>query len=151
MYIACRLDLLFGATIGEHTRHFIEFFQCLITQIESEDRVVDYAKRVRDHGLQSRPADAARAIDMICDDLTRLEENTTCKLLCNEHFDSNGPVSVDSNLEREMLYNIEHTIHHLAIIKIGLATVTPQIELPPHFGVAPSTIKSPESICLIQV
>lgn len=39
------------------------------------------------------------------------------------------------------MYNIEHTIHHLALIKVGLKLVYPDLDLPNHFGVAPSTIK----------
>ncbi|MDX1476670.1 MAG: hypothetical protein R3301_03155 [Saprospiraceae bacterium] len=54
---------------------------------------------------------------------------------------------MDSSLERELIYNIEHTIHHLAIIKIGLAIIAPDIPLPAHFGVAPSTVKYKQGIC----
>lgn len=50
-------------------------------------------------------------------------------------------ILIPTSLERELMYNIEHTIHHLALIKVGLKLVYPDLDLPNHFGVAPSTIK----------
>ena len=38
------------------------------------------------------------------------------------------------------MYNLEHAIHHHALIKVGLKIMT-KIELPESFGVAPSTIQ----------
>ena len=141
------LEILFGATIGQHTRHFIEFFQCLVSQIGEPARIIDYATRKRDASIQSDPPAALKAIEEIKAALDSFDTDLPCKLRCTEHFSSDKPVEVESNLSRELLYNIEHTIHHLAIIKIGLATVAPAIELPEHFGVAPSTVQHNQNIC----
>ena len=54
---------------------------------------------------------------------------------------SNDPIRVASNFERELVYNIEHAIHHMALIKIGIKEVAPQLQLPEGFGVANSTIR----------
>ena len=141
------LDLLFGATLGQHTRHFLEFYQCLVQQVSSGDGVIDYAKRVRDLRLESEPQFALSAIRELQGSLEGLDTNSTCQLACSEHFEGSTSRTVETNLERELLYNIEHTIHHLAIIKIGLAAVAPQIDLPEHFGVAPSTIQHRSGAC----
>ena len=47
----------------------------------------------------------------------------------------------DSSLEREVVHNIEHVIHHLAIIKIALLAYHDEITVPQAFGVAPSTLR----------
>jgi len=138
------LDLLFGASVGQHTRHFIEFYSCLLTQIDSTPRVVNYSKRERDLAIETDASVAKRQIAVIAQKLRSLSDNHVCSLECDDHV---GETPVNSNLERELLYNIEHTIHHLAIIKIGLAAVAPAIELPEHFGVAPSTIRHKQKIC----
>lgn len=138
------LDLLFGASIGQHTRHFIEFYRCLLSQVGKDPRIVNYSKRKRDHTIESEPSVAKQHISEISEQLFCLSENHKCLLECDDHA---GETPVESNLERELLYNIEHTIHHLAIIKIGLAAVAPQIDLPEHFGVAPSTIRHKQNIC----
>jgi len=143
---AMPLDLLFGASIGQHTRHFIEFYQCLLDQISMAQPQVNYSKRLREPAIEENPEFALKTIEDLVSKIRDLNENITCELKCSEHFEG-GEVSVSSNLERELLSNIEHTIHHLAIIKIGIAAVAPGIYLPEHFGVAPSTLRYRVGIC----
>ena len=135
---ATPLDLLFGASIGQHTRHFVEFYQCLIDQNEKGE--INYSKRLRDPQLEEDPRFAIRAIVRICTQLNDLDSKAVVELHCDEHFKGEA-TTVSSNVGRELVYNIEHTIHHLAIIKIGLAAVAPNINIPEQFGVAPSTIQ----------
>jgi len=140
------LDLLFGASIGQHTRHFIEFYRCLLVQIDQPGGVVNYSKRERDLSIETDPQVAQQHIAEIASKLAAITANRPCVLECDDHIEG-ASNTVTSNLERELLYNIEHTIHHLAIIKIGLAAVAPSIKIPEHFGVAPSTIKHKQNIC----
>ena len=140
------LDLLFGATIGEHTRHFIEFYQCLMDQVDGPDPVVDYSLRLRDKRIEEQPEFAAALVLRLADSIADLDTGLDCQLRCSEHLHGEE-VSVRSNVNRELLYNIEHTIHHLAIIKIGLAAIAPQLDLPSHFGVAPSTMAHKQGLC----
>ena len=56
-------------------------------------------------------------------------------------YDMNGNSErLDSNYDREVMYNLEHTIHHKALIKVGINELT-QMILPSSFGVAPSTLQ----------
>jgi hypothetical protein len=50
------------------------------------------------------------------------------------------PIIISTNYFREVAYNIEHTIHHMALIRVGINETT-NILLPENFGVASSTIK----------
>jgi hypothetical protein len=52
-------------------------------------------------------------------------------------------VSIPTNYYREVAYNLEHTIHHMALIRVGVNEVS-SIVLPDQFGVAYSTIKYKE-------
>ena len=140
-------DILSQASIGQHTRHFIEFYQCLLEQIVETDPLIDYAARKRDHRLELDPGFASAAVSSLVEQLRSLEADIPCRLECSEHMDDNRHYSVPSSLERELIYNIEHTIHHLAIIKIGIRTLSPGFELPGHFGVAPSTIRYKSESC----
>ncbi len=132
------LELLSGASIGQHTRHLVEFYQCLVDQADSQS--INYAQRLRDPMIEQDPKFALEVIRRLSIQVGNMSPDTPISLICSEHFDE-GPVQVQSNLGRELLYNIEHTIHHLAIIKIGLAAIAPNVELPEHFGVSPSTIQ----------
>jgi hypothetical protein len=144
---AMPLDLLFGASIGQHTRHFVEFYQCLLDQTSDQGATVNYALRARDLRIEEDPEFAAAQVLRLCDRLQQIQSNQVCTLVCDEHVETPSGITVDSNLEREMIYNIEHTIHHLAIIKIGLHAIAPQINLPQHFGIAPSTIQHKQKQC----
>lgn len=140
------LELLSGSTIGQHTRHIIEFYNCLLEQQEGNATpVINYAMRRRDYDIESQPDHALRCVDNICQRLRDLDAEKNCLLDCTEHGQDN--LLVTSTIGRELIYNIEHTIHHLAIVKIALKATAPSIDLPEHFGVAPSTIRHRQELC----
>ncbi len=140
------LEILSGSTIGQHTRHIIEFYNCLIEQYSDEGiQEINYAKRRRDFLIESAPDHALQNVNHICERLTDLDPDKKCLLDCTEHGPEN--LMVPSTIGRELIYNIEHTIHHLAIVKIALKATTPSIVLPDHFGVAPSTIRHRQESC----
>ncbi|MGB3079955.1 MAG: hypothetical protein WBB31_12800 [Saprospiraceae bacterium] len=140
------LELLSGSTIGQHTRHIIEFYTCLLEQSAGQtDPVINYAQRRRDHQIESQPDHAIGLVNILCTRLNDLVADQNCFLDCTEHGQEN--LLVSSTIGRELVYNIEHTIHHLAIVKIALKATHPKIALPEHFGVAPSTIRHRQEAC----
>ena len=127
------IELLSNSTIGQHTRHFIEFYQCLLNQTTNRD--INYCLRKRDIRIEENTNIAIDAIDTILEKITALD-------LQKEVFTHTAKVdgtSLKSTVGRELYYNIEHTIHHLALIKVALKITNPDLVLPENFGVAPST------------
>lgn len=122
-----------GATIGQHTRHVIELFQCLLTGYVSGE--VKYDKRNRDKEIEENLSFAIYQIQLIQKQLAKPDK----KLFIEYEFNENI-VRIESNYFREVMYNLEHIIHHQALIKVGLNMLS-TFELPNSFGVAPSTIK----------
>ncbi|MEM9984986.1 MAG: hypothetical protein AAF804_07800, partial [Bacteroidota bacterium] len=55
-----KLDVFSGSSIGQHTRHLVEFFQCLLVQAETG--IIDYDARERNHRIETDPDYAAKAI-----------------------------------------------------------------------------------------
>ena len=129
------ISLLSNSTIGQHTRHFIEFYQCLLKQVKTG--IINYDLRARDKQIEVNPTFALGIVDEIINELSKLNINQT--LILQTDFDQYA--KVNTNLAREILYNLEHCIHHLAIIKIGLKIIKPGFQLPENFGVAASTVK----------
>ncbi|HSK12786.1 MAG TPA: DinB family protein [Phnomibacter sp.] len=128
------LPLLSGATIGEHTRHIIEFFQCLHLGLAGQR--VDYDSRRRDHRIETDKDFAMQQFFATIEAFTPHARELTL------HFEpdhKSGRVDVPSNYYRELVYNIEHAIHHMAMIKIGLRSL--DIDVDHNFGVASSTIQ----------
>jgi hypothetical protein len=120
----------------------LEFFLCF--EKGFHEGVVDYDKRAHDKEIERNKITAHVAIDSVITFITGLQSNKTLKLRLNYDIDNDEPITVDTNVFRELIYNIEHAIHHMAIIKIGLNEIAPYIELPGNFGVAASTIRHNE-------
>ena len=140
------LEVLSGATIGQHTRHIIEFFQCLLQQSADDAMpVINYAMRKRDYLIESAPDHALNAVNALCERLGDIQIEKQCLLDSTEHGEDS--ILVPSTIARELIYTIEHAIHHLAIVKIALKIINPQLSLPQHFGVAPSTIRYRQESC----
>lgn len=139
------LEILSSSTIGQHTRHIIEFYSCLIDQGTKENGVINYSARRRDYLIESRPDHANHTLTMLFKKLSGLDLLKTCLLDCSEHGQEG--LVVQSTIGRELIYNIEHTVHHLAIIKIALKAVFPEFTFPQHFGVAPSTLRHRLEAC----
>jgi hypothetical protein len=132
------LDLYSGSSLGQHTRHWIEFFQCLIDQSIS-DGVLCYDKRKRDLTLECIPEKAVEtlhAMEQVLDELPALDQ-----IMLTSEMSDGTKVEFPTSMYREMWFVIEHAVHHLALIKIGLKTLYPDWQLPEHFGVATSTIQ----------
>ncbi|MEL6636258.1 MAG: DinB family protein [Bacteroidota bacterium] len=125
-----------GSSVGQHTRHFIEFYQCLLAQ--APQRRINYCLRQRDYGIETDPQRAISAIEALLPQLVDLHPETEL-LLDTDERTCEAPIR--STVGRELYYNVEHTIHHLALIRVGLFVLRPDLKLPEDFGVAPSTIR----------
>ena len=136
------LQLYSGTTIGQHIRHTIEFFQCLIEQCNTG--VIDYDARQHNLDIETNINTALKAVKAIDVELNKLDLSANLNLEVSYDVNSNSKTVIASNVERELVYTIEHAIHHLALVKIGLIFLKPDIELPVDFGVAPSTLKYKE-------
>jgi uncharacterized damage-inducible protein DinB len=130
------IPLLGNSTIGQHIRHILEFY------IELDNGypigLIDYNGRKRDHDLQTYRESAIHKIQQISN-LIKLENKV---LNVTVDFDSEEGITqqLPSNYFRELMYNIEHTVHHMALIRVGISLCS-SILLPEDFGLAASTIK----------
>ena len=127
---------LFSNTIGQHVRHIIELFQCL--ELGYEDAVVNYEKRNRDKRIEADKNFARKLLGEIYQNLDKSDKS----LILEASYDdlNSTPIRIHTNYFREIAYNLEHTIHHMALIRVGLAEAT-NLQLPENFGVASSTVK----------
>lgn len=126
-------SMLSNSTIGQHTRHVIELYQCLL--VGYKVGIVSYDKRERKLKTETDLNSALGLIDNIIDSLERPNKN----LIIEYKLDA-VKRSINSNYLREVLYNLEHTIHHQALIKVAIQQFT-SLVLPETFGVAPSTLQ----------
>jgi|SRR5690606_4258886 len=139
------LDVLNGSTIGMHVRHILEFFLCL-TESKTTFKV-NYDLRNRDTLLEVNTEECIQTINKIMFFLNQNREDFELKLSANYSLlDEPEEVTLDSTFLRELLYNVEHTVHHLAIIKIGIKALNNNLNIDETMGVAASTIRN-KKVC----
>ena len=127
------IEYLSNASIGEHSRHIIELFQCAINSYEVGE--LNYDNRNRDILIQTSPSFAIEKIDEICN---TIEKENKDLILESVFFDVIS--RINTNYFREVIYNLEHCIHHQALIKVAVLQ-NDSIKIDSNFGVARSTIE----------
>ncbi len=130
------LEVFSGSSIGQHSRHIVEFFICLLEQASTQQ--VSYDKRRRDLLLENNKNHMIQTIQEIQLQFSRLTKDSKINVISN----LNGITHITpSSYSREILYAIEHAVHHMAILKIGVNLEFKKVTVPPNFGVAESTVR----------
>jgi len=130
-------EILSGSSIGMHVRHILEFVNCVV--LAKDNQIVCYDDRKRDINLQTDLFQAREFLASLVDTVKTINPETKVSLRgcygCKE-----TEYNLNSTIERELAYNIEHAIHHMAMIKIAVKALYPHISIAPDFGVAHSTL-----------
>ncbi|RYC71431.1 BAR domain-containing protein [Spirosoma sordidisoli] len=133
------LSVLSGNTIGKHVRHILEFYELLVNSARTG--LLNYDQRQRDLRLEVNPDEAIRRIGSIDRSIQRLDLNQYLQLEADLSVAGAETIRIPSSFARELLYNVEHAIHHMALIQVAVMNAFPDVDLPPHFGVAYSTVQ----------
>lgn len=134
-----KIEILSEASIGQHVRHILEFFQSLF--LGSITGEVDYDSRKRDLNLENDLRFAISVTDEIIDKLLELKEDRSLTLIANYSTDTDVKEKIKTTLFRELAYNLEHSIHHQALIKVAVFEMQLTGTIKANFGYAPSTIR----------
>ena len=126
-----------NSTLGQHIRHTLEFFISLKNGIDQG--VVNYDNRKRDIFLENDPDTALKAIKKIKEFIDNTSSKIPLKLVVDYGMKGNETQLMETNFNRELAYNIEHAVHHMAILKIGISEISNDIAVPEGFGIAVST------------
>jgi hypothetical protein len=130
---------LFGSTIGQHVRHILEIYQSVLNGFET--KVINYDNRARNLLIETDTNIAIAVIDEICLKLTENQQNIQMVLEGNFCKKEGKQIKIETSLLRELAYCLEHSIHHQALIKVGLLEVKCLNFIDDTFGLAPATIR----------
>ena len=130
-----RISFLNDSTIGAHTRHIIELIQCLTNGYEKGE--VDYINRERNLAIEQNKTVAIHELN---DVLILIQQKDRKMDLLAENLIDENIIYVNTSYFREIEYNKEHTIHHLALIRVALREMDLKI-VNDSFGVAYATLK----------
>jgi len=136
-----KLPILSLSSIGMHIRHVLEFYICLIEA--KQTKTINYDLRKRDLALETSTNKCVFIIDDIIKEVKAFTTDEELTLIADYSTEqTENAITLKTSLYRELLYNIEHCTHHMAIIKIGLKSLEKEIHINEGFGVASSTIRN---------
>jgi hypothetical protein len=129
-----------GSSIGAHYRHVLDHFLCLIEGLWDFQINYDHRSRNRDIEMsvevaRSTTQDVFEALAAVSDDVLRRD----CTVVYSVRYGDSIAQNVPSVVARELMFCVEHAIHHYAIMKLLCALRA--VALPCEFGIAPSTLK----------
>jgi uncharacterized damage-inducible protein DinB len=129
-----------SGSVGEHVRHSLDHIAAFVAAMSAEE--LSYDHRRRGTSVETDPATAANEIERLLHRLDRcnvgeLYRPITFSALLHPDFAS---VDIRTTLARELLFVVQHTIHHCALIAVLLEWQGWRV--PPGFGVAPSTARA---------
>ena len=132
------LPVLLESSIGMHYRHIIEFYEVMISGAGIGE--INYDSRKHDPELEQSREKCLQRLGWIRKVLT-LEPGMKLRISGSYTRESDIMFTLPTILERELVYNIEHAIHHMAIIRIALQHEFPDLSVSAAFGYAYSTLK----------
>ena len=130
-----KCTMLNGVSIAEHLRHSYEFYHCLLLGLDTQQ--LSYEERARDTALETNLPYAIECMQQLKKQLATPLKDRSMELRSKE-AQSN---IVNTSLERELVYCLDHAIHHQALIKIGLKEQGLFHLVNKDFGVAYSTLR----------
>lgn len=129
-------SILFGSSVGQHIRHILEFYQCLLSAVGTGS--FSYDRRQRDLQIETEVAAARASVAWSTRHLEQLGADRELRM------DSDLPgvplgTGAVTTLKRELLYLADHGVHHLAMVRIALEQALPHVRIQGQLGVAVST------------
>ena len=129
-------------SIAKHIRHVLELYEELLNG--SVQGFVNYDARKRNLLIEQNRLFTLQFMHETMHKLQLLEEDNSIVLYAK--YDGEETEVIISSINRELAYNIEHAIHHMAIIQIVCKLEISHIVLPSNFGVAYSTIQHQKNV-----
>ncbi len=133
------LEVYESATLGKHFRHIYEFFDCLLEQCDCGE--VDYGQRKREQAIENSIAVAKEHFSSLRDRISCIDEDQSLRVYTDFADKEGQRHTVTTTVGREIMYAYDHAVHHLAIVRIGVLSLSADIQLDNTLGIAASTIK----------
>lgn len=131
---------VFAASVGEHYRHVLDHFRCLLEGLPGES--LDYDRRQRQKRLEADRDYALAMTEFMLHELWQIPHpvfEQEIAVTYSVGYHGSRPETMTSTVARELAFCIGHAVHHYAIIRMLCAEMGAQ--LTPEFGIAPSTVK----------
>ena len=133
------LKILSSNSIDKHMRHIIEFYDLMV--IGYQTGIVNYDSRSHDCVIEENRLMAIEKMNALKSEIKINSNDHDLILKASYDKEHHAPITIKTSFFRELQYNIEHAIHHMAIIKIALVSEFELVSIHKGFGIAYSTIQ----------
>ncbi len=124
------------SSIGRHVRHVLDHYIAFQSGLESGE--VDYDMRSRDSAVEKDSALAQEQIASVIDWIkAQISHDKPVQMKTEVSVNEQECVVINSSLQRELIYLLNHTLHHAAYVSLMLRKMG--INIDAHIGVAPAT------------
>ncbi len=124
------------SSIGSHVRHTLDFFDCIINGLDTND--IDLTARKRDEIISTDKEAAKLHIYNLQETLVSYVDVNTDYLIHVTDNMGQGKVTVNYTLESILSHANSHAVHHYATIGYILDRLNIEIKIP-GFGYNPTT------------
>jgi uncharacterized damage-inducible protein DinB len=126
-----------SGSIGAHVRHVLDHVKVLVDR--PRHRTITYDHRERDTAIEQDRAAGIAALRRVSYRLAAAMDAPPDEILTLEVLVEHDqpPIGVSTSLAREVVFALQHTVHHQAIISVLLQQAG--VVTPPRFGYAPAT------------
>lgn len=125
------------SSIGMHLRHVVEFYQGFLRTVSDGSNALCYDNRQRNLLFETSKESAIQELEVIKQAIGSMAVNDDPMTLSVIIAPSKPPVSITTTLRRELYHLLDHSIHHMALIK--LIAEKQNVTLAEGFGLAKST------------
>lgn len=135
-----KLANVFGSTVGEHYRHCLDHFQCLLQGLDADE--INYDHRERNPRIENDRDFAVAETQRILRGFASIPSpflDCPINVRSKVNYELNAAPSIGSTVGRELMYAVAHAVHHYALIAVMCGML--EVPVPAGFGVAPSTLK----------
>ena len=134
--IYCRTHSSSVAAIGEHVRHVLDHYRAFQAGMLSD--CIDYNYRTRNSIEETDPLIALKHIDALIEWLASgVLMPANIQVISEINLQYSQSETMLSTSTRELLYLVNHSIHHMAYA--ALLAKTNGLTVPAHIGLAPGT------------
>ncbi len=124
------------SSIGRHVRHVLDHYTAFQTGIESGE--VDYDMRSRDSAVENDASLAEKNITAVIAWIkSKITQDKPIQMKTEVSVNCKECVVITSSLQRELIYLLNHTLHHAAYVSLMLRKLGVNIDN--SIGVAPAT------------
>ncbi len=132
------IDRYDSAPIGKHVRHILDHF--LVFKIAIDTQLLDYNYRRRDAEIEKNLDLAKQEIADYLEWIKNVDLSDIILTIQTEiSFDSLIHIRMTSTADRELVYIINHTVHHVAYISLLLKCLGEE-QIPDNIGFASATL-----------